>query len=506
MRCLPAAVLAALVTAAGAEPITYQGRLENAGAPANGAFDLRFSLYDDATPGFPDTLYETITVSAVAVTDGVFTADLNFGDHFNGLPRWLSIEVRPAGGGAYTLLSPRQRLNDAPVARLAREAISANALTLPYSQSGPPSVANGPVFFIRNFGTNGYAIGGDGPTWGIVGTAGNYTTWPPVPVPTGVHGIGEAAGVGGSSADGAGVLGITTNGIGGEFTVFSSANPGDALHASTAGSGHAGIFSKTQSSGTNPALLVTNASTSNLAFGVHSIITPTSPGGSSTALRGENRGTGPLGIGVWGTHQGTGWGVYGTAGGAGRGVYGVANSAGGSGVYGTGTGGANAATFIGNVSVSGTLSKGSGTFRIDHPLDPENRYLSHSFVESPEMKNIYDGVVTLDESGRAAVIMPDYFDALNRDFRYQLTCVGRYAPVYIEQELADRRFIIAGGTPGLKVSWQVTGVRQDPFALANPVRVEEEKSDADKGRYLHPAAYGLLEERGIGFTPAVVEQ
>lgn len=506
MRCLPAAVLAALVTATGAEPITYQGRLENAGAPANGAFDLRFSLYDDATPGFPDNLFETITVPAVAVTDGVFTADLNFGDHFDGLPRWLSIEIRPAGGGAYTLLSPRQRLNDAPVARLAREAMSSSALTLPFFQSGPPSVPSGPVFTIWNSAATGYAIGGRGPNWGVVGMSGDYTSWPPVPIPSGVHGIGDANGVGGSSPDGAGVYGVTTNGVGGEFVVFNAANPGDGLRASTPGSGRAAVIEKTSASSSIPALVVQHSATSNSTYATHSIILPTSPGGFSTGVRGQNNGTSGNGIGVWGSHAGTGWGVYGTAAGAGRGVYGVATGTGGSGVYGTGAGGANAATFNGNVSVSGTLSKGSGTFRIDHPLDPENRYLSHSFVESPEMKNIYDGVVTLDESGRAAVTMPSYFDALNRDFRYQLTCVGGYAPIYIEQELADRRFIIAGGTPGLKVSWQVTGVRQDPFAVANPVRVEEEKSDADKGRYLHPAAYGLPEERGIGFTPAVVEQ
>ena len=149
--------------------------------------------------------------------------------------------------------------------------------------------------------------------------------------------------------------------------------------------------------------------------------------------------------------------------------------------------------------VTGTLTKGGGTFKIDHPDDPENRFLSHSFVESPEMKNIYDGVVALDNNGRAVVTLPGYFDSLNTEFRYQLTCVGGYAPVYIETEIQDRVFTIAGGTPGLKVSWQITGVRKDPWALANPVKVEQEKSDADKGFYLHPKAYGLPAEQGIGY-------
>ncbi|MGH9844628.1 MAG: hypothetical protein ACREEM_38400 [Blastocatellia bacterium] len=76
----------------------------------------------------------------------------------------------------------------------------------------------------------------------------------------------------------------------------------------------------------------------------------------------------------------------------------------------------------------GTLSKGGGSFKIDHPLDPENKYLYHSFVESPDMMNIYNGVVTLDETGQAEVELPDYFSALNRDFRYQFTAAMIRSP------------------------------------------------------------------------------
>ena len=83
-----------------------------------------------------------------------------------------------------------------------------------------------------------------------------------------------------------------------------------------------------------------------------------------------------------------------------------------------------AGLFDGDVNVTGTLSKGAGAFRIDHPLDPENKYLSHSFVESPDMKNIYDGVAIFDGAGEAIVTLPDWFEALNEDFRYQLTPMG----------------------------------------------------------------------------------
>ena len=113
------------------------------------------------------------------------------------------------------------------------------------------------------------------------------------------------------------------------------------------------------------------------------------------------------------------------------------------------------------------------------------------------MKNIYDGVVTLNDDGSATVTMPSYFDALNTEFRYQLTCIGGYAPVYIAEEINDQQFSIAGGSPGLKVSWQITGIRQDPFAKANPVQVEEQKTAHEQGRYLHPELYGQPEEKGI---------
>jgi hypothetical protein len=143
----------------------------------------------------------------------------------------------------------------------------------------------------------------------------------------------------------------------------------------------------------------------------------------------------------------------------------------------------------GNLNVSGNVSKGGGTFRIDHPLDPKNKYLNHSFVESSDMMNIYNGNIEFDENGKAIVVLPDYFEALNMDFRYQLTCIGGYAPVYIEKQISENKFIIGGGKEGLIVSWQVTGVRHDPYAEKNRVKVEEEKSAEQKGKYLHPEVF-----------------
>ena len=153
----------------------------------------------------------------------------------------------------------------------------------------------------------------------------------------------------------------------------------------------------------------------------------------------------------------------------------------------------------GNQSVAGSLSKGGGSFRIDHPLDPANRYLQHSFVESPDMLNVYSGTVTADAAGRASVTMPAWFEALNRDVRYQLTPVGAAMPdLHVSHELRDAAFAIAGAKPNGRVSWQLTGIRHDAWAEANRIAVELDKPEAERGRYLHPREHGQAAERGIG--------
>ena len=184
----------------------------------------------------------------------------------------------------------------------------------------------------------------------------------------------------------------------------------------------------------------------------------------------------------------------------GAGVY--VHSAGGDGVHVSSAGG-YAGYFNGDVRVTGNLYKGGGGFKIDHPLDPENKYLNHSFVESPDMMNIYNGNIVLDENGEAWVELPEWFQALNQDFRYQLTPIGAPMPnLYIAQEIQDNRFKIAGGEPGMKVSWQVAGIRHDPWAEANRIPVEEEKPPEERGTYLHPEAYGLPETMGLAYKEA----
>ena len=125
--------------------------------------------------------------------------------------------------------------------------------------------------------------------------------------------------------------------------------------------------------------------------------------------------------------------------------------------------------FGGPVNVNGNLAKAGGSFVIDHPTDPANKYLYHSFVESPDMKNIYDGNVVTDGSGTAVVKMPDWFEALNRDFRYQLTVIGQFAQAIVASKIANGQFAIKTDKPGVEVSWQVTGIRQDAWANAHRV-------------------------------------
>jgi hypothetical protein len=183
-----------------------------------------------------------------------------------------------------------------------------------------------------------------------------------------------------------------------------------------------------------------------------------------------------------------------------------------------------AAILNGKVQITGNLEKAGGSFKIDHPLDPASKYLCHSFVESPDMKNVYDGVVVLDNKGKAEIELPDWFGILNKDFRYQLTAIGAPGPnLYIAEEISDMatttntkynksssnkdknknknnnnsHFRIAGGNSGMKVSWQVTGIRKDPWANANRIEVEEDKPTKERGYYLHPDLYGQPEENGI---------
>jgi len=154
---------------------------------------------------------------------------------------------------------------------------------------------------------------------------------------------------------------------------------------------------------------------------------------------------------------------------------------------------------IGNEEVTGTISKGGGSFKIDHPLDPENKWLYHSFVESPDMMNVYNGNIVTDGNGDAIVVMPSYFSALNKDYRYQLTVIGQFAQAIVSSEITSNavgiNFGIKTDKPSVKVSWQVTGVRQDAFANAHRIIPEVPKTGDEIGKFIHPLERGQPEAR-----------
>jgi hypothetical protein len=200
--------------------------------------------------------------------------------------------------------------------------------------------------------------------------------------------------------------------------------------------------------------------------------------------------------GVFGTTSGNGYGVFGQTTAAGAAIGGNAASGGLAGHF-----------FAGNVRidndlhVTGKIFAGTKDFEIDDPLDPSGKYLVHASIESSEMLNIYSGNVRLDARGEAVVRLPAWMEAENADFRYQLTAIGAPArDLFVASEISGGEFRIGGGAPGTKVSWQVTGVRKDPWAVANPLVVEAPKPERDRGFYLHPELYGAPAERQMNWA------
>lgn len=148
----------------------------------------------------------------------------------------------------------------------------------------------------------------------------------------------------------------------------------------------------------------------------------------------------------------------------------------------------------GRVVVSNDFTvAGTKNFTMDHPLDPLNKLLMHAAVESNEVINSYSGNIVTDASGKALVALPDYFEALNKDFRYQLTVVGGgFAQAIISREVSSNQFEIATSAPNIKVSWEVKGVRNDARMKRFPFVAEAEKVGAQRGQYFDPVAHGVV--------------
>jgi hypothetical protein len=133
------------------------------------------------------------------------------------------------------------------------------------------------------------------------------------------------------------------------------------------------------------------------------------------------------------------------------------------------------------LQVVGTITATTKLFTIDHPLDPEHKLLRHSCVESNEYKNLYDGIATTDATGYATITLPDWFEALNENFRYQLTIIDSDDSgdpllwARVARKLDRNQFVIRTSRGNTEVSWQITGNRKDTYVKEHPLEVEGTK-------------------------------
>jgi hypothetical protein len=392
------------------------------------------------------------------------------------------------------------------VAGLSNRAIAYGVVGMTFGvrSTGVLGNAQGGGVGVRGLGPQGGVEGASAQGHGVAGTsqsknAAGVFGYAPGPQGGGVVGQSTAGpGVDGSSSAGTGVHGTSTQarGVVGEST---GSNASGVFGRNDLGSGvgvdgysQAGTAMRaTSSSGTGlqvqsfsgGGIDVANTSTGKPALKAYS---PGKPGVDAmsltdAAVRGGSAHAGVAGVAIGASKPGdpeAGCGTYGNAIG-GTGACGITLI--GTGVLGIGYPQLNAwaGRFVGNVHVDGILFKSASWFSIDHPLDPERKVLNHACVESPEYKTFYDGVATLDRRGQATIRLPRWFDALNHELRYQLTAIGAAAPeLHVAREAKGGTFAIAGGAPGQRVSWQVTGVRRDKWARAHPMAVEQPRSAA----------------------------
>lgn len=432
------------------DAFTYQGQLIDDGGAANGQYDFRFNLFKvESDIGDPDAFHNESQgeeeLSNVTVSNGVFTAELDFSEFgrspWDGSSKWLEIEVKENGeaDSEYVKLSPRQSIKPSPYAHYSHDGY------VTFTENGAGS--GGESGLNLDEGVQLGDVPGDAFSVDFAGDDGLHIRKAAqhgiIVEESGFDGLFICA-TGGEPCEAnfdedqlhhgiqiydAKESGIQINTAGTDAIYINNAGD-DGLHINGAG---------------DDAIFINDAANDGIQI-------------SNAAEDGIEINNAATGIYV---HNVTG----------------------------------KAAVFNGDVEINGYLSNPGAFTQIDHPLDPANKYLSHSFVESADMMNIYNGNAILDSNGEATVILPEWFEVINRDFRYQLTPIGAPGPnLYIAQKIVEHQFKIAGGTQGMEVSWMVTGIRQDPFAKANPIPVEEVKSDAEKGTYIHPELYGASPE------------
>ncbi|MFK7760435.1 MAG: hypothetical protein AB8C13_10895, partial [Phycisphaerales bacterium] len=460
---------------------TYQGTLSESGSPLDGTADVDVSLWDSEVAG--TQIGSTTNLISVAVTEGLFALNLDFGGAAFDGDRWIELSING------TTLSPRQRVNASPYAIQTRGMFVDDAGQVAIGHNAPTSLLHlrgGDATLQADTTDLGQSIFFQRPDGNILTrlrvVQGNSTFNTDFRISQGDTsnpgslidqiiirdrveddltriGIGDHV----PSAH----LDVRSNGITQQtIRAVHSASEGSAItiqaeNAAVNGTAIYGYAEGTVATSTG----VYGEAQSSSGRGVYG--RNTAPFGPAYGVFGEstgNFGTGVIGVTNSGT--GTGYGVYGSSANANPSNYGVFSN--------------------GNLG-----SSGFKTFRIDHPLDPANKYLQHYSSEGPEPINEYSGNVYLDETGGAWVTLPAYFETINTDFRYDLTPIGASAPgLYIAQEVQSNTFRIEGGKPGLKVSWEVKARRFDPYARTYSTQAVVEKQGREVGRYLQPQLFG----------------
>ena len=471
------------------QKMTYQAVVRNTSdlLIANTAVGMQISILQTSPGGiavYIETHNPTTNVNGLAtveIGDGSVVAGSFSGIDWANGPYYIKVETDPTGGTVYTISGTSQFLS-VPYALYAE-----NTGNVDDADADPANE-------IQTL----QMVGQD-----LTISGGNTVT-----IPGGGNTLDEAYDQGGAG------LGRIITVDAGEVELTNGVFNGIGLRATTTSTGVGVMATSTSAANTFSPIQASTNATSTLTSAIVGSTT-----GAAYGVSGQVASTATASAGIYGNNLRTGGG-YGTYGIGHSGTVGETNYQLGFGIYGRNydaigpLGNAVGTYGLGYVGVWGDQSDplgysvyangdfgaaGTKAFSIDHPLDPEHKYLRHYSIESNEVLNLYRGTVPFDANGEVIVTMPNYFDAVNINFSYQLTPIGGYAPLYIKDKLLDGKFVIAGGLPGMEVSWVVYGQRNDPYLQQHPEsgQVEVVKEDWNQGKYLQPDLYNQSDDLKI---------
>ena len=492
---------------------------DNTGLPiANQNISIRISILTGSPSGsiaYVETHAPTtnqfglfsLAIGTGTVSNGTF-AGLNWGNNAH----FVKVEMDETGGMAYQDMGTTQLISVPYALHAASADNTDDADADPQNELQSLSI-NGSDLTISNGNTVSIPSSPD-QTLSINGQNLSISNGNTIALPSGSGGsLDDAYDFGGAGAGkvitaDAGEVEINTSTASGIALRLRNTNTGAGLVSETtnASNGFSAIQASTNSTATGAAAIVGNTTGSAYPVAGQVASTSTAESGIYGSNLRTNGGHGVLGIGFNGvvgqTGQSTGFAVYGEnfdnvaplgngIGVAGKGYYGVI----GEDRYLGTIAGANGVFSNGNLAATGTK-----TFQIDHPMDPQNKFLRHFSIESDEVLNVYRGNISFDQNGEALVTLPDYFALVNKNYSYQLTPVGAFMQLYVKEKINNQnQFVIAGGLPGKEVSWAVYAERNDLYLQKYPQQrtVELEKRAHEKGKYLMPQLYNEDPEQSL---------